>query len=262
MASVADVVALARGHAFLLLEIAAVGAIAIYTYRREMLNALGAFVAFAMGAAIVTFTNLWWLLLLFSLLGLASAATRFRFNDKQKQKVAEKAGGRRRSRNVIANGLIPTLVAIAAPFAASRVGPGPPAVAFVSAIAVACADTLASEFGSLSDRVYMITTMKRVPAGVDGGVSLAGTLAALGGATAIATLGLLFTGTLTERSLALPLTAGAFLLPLAMGFLGCQIDSYLGAFFEGDGYLNKEEVNLLSIAAGSLLGFGLAFSFV
>ena len=44
----------------------------------------------------------------------------------------------------------------------------------------ACGDTLASELGTVlheSDNVYLIVSMKRVPKGTNGGVSLYGTLA-------------------------------------------------------------------------------------
>ena len=48
------------------------------------------------------------------------------------------------------------------------------------------------------------------------------------------------------------------LVPTLMGFLGCQVDSVLGATLEGGGLFTKEETNLLSITAGALLGLALA----
>ena len=38
-----------------------------------------------------------------------------------------------------------------------------------------------------------------------------------------------------------------------LGFLGCQIDSVLGAVFENRGFLTKGSVNALSIIAGVAL---------
>src|SRR5687767_11813566 len=175
-------------------QVVAVAAIGVYTYRKEMLNAAGAFSAFVMGALIVLFTNIFWLLLLFALLGLGSAATRFRFKEKQAAKVSEKSGGRRSTRNVIANGLAPAILAASAPLVAQNWGADVAAVAYVSAVAVAAADTFASEFGSLAKNVYLITTFRKVPAGVDGGVSAQGTLAALAGGVVMSLLGALFLG--------------------------------------------------------------------
>lgn len=241
-----------------LAQVLAVALIGVYTYRKDMLNATGAFTAFAMGALIVLFTNFLWLLLLFALLGLGSAATRFRFKEKQARKVSEKQGGRRSTRNVIANGATPAVLAVAAPLIAGTWGPDVAAVAYVSAIAVAASDTFASEFGSLAKKVYLITTFREVPAGVDGGVSLPGQAAALAGGLAISLLGALFLGILGTGDLVMSVTPWTLLLPVLMGFFGCQVDSVLGATLEGEGLFTKEETNLLSITAGAVLGLVLA----
>lgn len=241
-------------------QVLAVAAIGVYTYRKDMLNAAGAFTAFTMGALIVLFTNFFWLLLLFALLGLGSAATRFRFAEKEARKVAEKRKGRRSTRNVVANGLTPAVLAVCQPLIAQTWSPNVAAVAYVSAIAVAASDTFASEFGSLARRVYLITTLRPVPAGVDGGVSLPGQGAALLGGTLITLLGALFLGVLTPGELRMAITPATLLLPIAMGFFGCQVDSVLGATLEGEGLFTKEETNLLSITAGALLGLVLAIA--
>jgi uncharacterized protein (TIGR00297 family) len=53
-------------------------------------------------------------------------------------------------------------------------------VAAMAALAEAAADTTSSECGeALSDRAYLVTTLRRVPAGTDGAVSLPGTAAGL-----------------------------------------------------------------------------------
>jgi len=241
-----------------LAQVLAVALIGVYTYRKDMLNAAGAFSAFLMGALIVLFTNFWWLLLLFALLGLGSAATRFRFAEKKAAKVSEKGGGRRSTRNVVGNGLAPAVLAVSAPLAAQNFGADVAAVAYVSAVAVAAADTFASEFGSLARNVYLITTFRKVPAGVDGGVSLPGTLAALVGGLVMAGLGTLLLGLVQAGDLRMSVSWWTFGIPALAGFVGCQVDSVLGATLEGDGLFTKEETNLVAIAAGGLLGFALA----
>ncbi len=251
---------LASGLVLKGLEVALVAAIAVIAYRRDMLNAFGSFMAFIMGAAIVLATNFMWLLLLFSLLVIGSVATRFGMSEKEKRKVAEKDKGRRRSRNVIANGLTPTVFALAAPVIAARFGDAPATLAYVGAVATAASDTVASEIGSLSNRVYLITTFRRVPPGTDGGVSMSGTVAAFLGALALAVLGFAAIG-LTGTSPAFPLSATAIAIVTVCGFAGCQLDSLLGATLEEKRLLTKEEVNLVSITAGGVLALVLAMAF-
>lgn len=236
-------------------EVVLVGALAVLTYRREMLNAMGAFVAFLMGAVIVAVTNFLWLIVLVSLLALGSLATRYRYREKEERKVAEENKGRRRSRNVIANGLTPTILAAASPLIAAFGGHEAATLTFVAAIAVASSDTVASEIGSLAEHVVLITTLQPVPPGTDGGVSRIGQAAAAAGACAIAVIAYVLLGLGThEIGLGWP----SLVIPAACGFLGCQVDSVLGATMETKGLVTKEEVNLLSITIGAGLALWLA----
>ncbi len=51
-------------------------------------------------------------------------------------------------------------------------------VAFVASLATKAADTVSSEMGkAFGKKTYLITTLKRVPAGTEGGVSVEGTVA-------------------------------------------------------------------------------------
>lgn len=237
------------------IQVAAVAAVAVFSYRRDALNATGAFVAFVMGAIIVAVTNMAWLLVLFSLLVFGTLATRVGFAEKEARKVAEKDKGRRRSRNVVANGLTPTILAAASPLVAAYAGHEAAAVTFVAAVAVATSDTVASEIGSLAKRVILITNLRPVPPGTDGGVSTRGQIAAAAGAAATAGMGYVLLGIVTGETSLSPLV---LLIPAFCGFLGCQIDSVLGATLETKGLVTKEEVNLLSITAGAGVALGLA----
>ena len=42
---------------------------------------------------------------------------------------------------------------------------------------------------------------------------------------------------------------------IAIGWIGCQIDSLLGAWFENRGYLTKGGVNALAITSGMIIMF-------
>jgi uncharacterized protein (TIGR00297 family) len=115
----------------------------------------------------------------------------------------------------------------------------------MAALAEAAADTAASECGkALSDRAYLITSLRVVRAGTDGGISVPGTVAAVVAAVIIAVVAA--TGHVVTWSM-LPVVAGA-------GFLGSLIDSLLGATLEGRGVIGNNGVNL----AGTLAAGGIA----
>lgn len=245
-------------------QVLAVAFFAWLSFRKGWLTASAAGAAFALGATIVLSTNLLWLLVLLSLLAFTALATRFRYQEKLARGTAEAKGGARRVRNVLANGLTPTVVAALAPAIAGLGGAVDlrhvVGLTFLSAVASASADTLASELGSLSDRVYMITTGRRVPPGTDGGVSVAGQVAAVLGAALIALVGALLLGVVQPAlwpGWQLELTAWTLMVPVIAGFVGCQVDSLFGATLEIRGFVNKEEVNVLGITAGAMVGFAL-----
>ncbi len=98
-------------------------------------------------------------------------------------------------------------------------------LAAITAIAAATADTWATEVGGhhLKSKTWLITTGQTVTPGTDGGISIYGTLAALAGSGFI---GLLYAIMADNVSL------GAFIGIITIGFLGCVIDSYIGARFQ------------------------------
>ena len=118
-------------------------------------------------------------------------------------------------------------------------------------VAVATSDTWASEIGCLDQRVRMITTLKPCEAGVNGGFSPNGQLAAVAGglligASALVASLVMFSAPVSDQIVIAGIVAG-------LGFLGCQIDSILGAVLENRGFLTKGSVNALSIIAGVAL---------
>lgn len=117
----------------------------------------------------------------------------------------------------------------------------------LAALAEAAADTASSEVGQvLGGRPRMITTLRRVEPGTDGGVSLAGTLAGVVAAAIVSAAG------------ALALEGGSlmFWVGCAGGVFGLLFDSLLGATLEERGWLNNDAVNFLS--TGSAAFFALA----
>ena len=140
-------------------------------------------------------------------------------------------GGERNERQVIANGGVAALAALAGSWAA-----------FAGALAAATADTWASEIGRHSGTPpRLITNGRPVPAGTDGGITLLGTLGGTAGAGLIA--GLASIG--EPRALMAVAVAGVF---------GMLLDSVLGATAQGAvRWLDNDVVNLAATLGGATL---------
>ena len=119
-------------------------------------------------------------------------------------------------------------------------------LAAASALAEAAADTVSSEIGQISGKARLITTGEAVSAGIDGGVSLTGTIAGTIAAALVATVSVI-----THL-----ISWNWFGLCLAAAIVGMFADSLLGAAFERRGWLNNNTVNffgtLIAAIAGSL----------
>lgn len=147
-----------------------------------------------------------------------------------------KGGGKRNARQVIANGGVAALAALAGNW-----------LCFAGAIAAANADTWATEIGSHSRTPpRLITTGKPVRPGTDGGMTLLGTAGGIAGAGLIAGVSYL----LGER--AAPAITAA-------GVLGMLFDSLLGATAQGKvRWMDNDAVNLAATCAGAACALMLA----
>ena len=216
--------------------------------RANILDKQGIIAAALLGL-FVGFLGHWtWLLLLLCFLLSSHIATKWRFEEKTERGLNESADGHRGWVNVAANGGMPALVALLT-FLVNDWESG--LWMFAAAVAVATSDTWASEIGCLDHRVRMITTLKPCEAGVNGGFSPNGQLAAVAGglvigASALVASLVMFSASLSDQIVIAGIVAG-------LGFLGCQIDSILGAVLENRGFLTKGSVNALSIIAGVAL---------
>jgi uncharacterized protein (TIGR00297 family) len=231
------------------------------SYYRKIFDLSGAASAFVVGMIIGICGNVLWLLLLLVFLITSFAATKFRFEWKKSQGFQEGAKGERSWRNVAANGVIPTAIAFFSFVAEANGSAGDffgkdiASFLFVSAIAVAASDTAASEIGIIDPRVYLITTFERVPRGTDGGVSLTGTFAAFIAAAYSSAISYVVFAGLNKDLLHGPST---LFIPMLCGFVGCQIDSLIGATWEQRKKIGKLGNNFLSIALGTLIALVLA----
>ncbi len=221
---------------------------AVLAVRLHVFDAAGAALAVLFGGVILFATHVGWVLLLF-LFAAGGSLVSMVGRERKLRNVGEDAGRLKRGwRNVLGNGAAATGVA-----AFGFVVPlETVAFPFAVAVAVASADTIASELGSLSRRTVLVTRPSlRVPPGTNGGVSWAGTGAGLGAAFVVA-------------------LAAVWLLPIGWvwvpmvvlaGALGSLLDSVLGAVWESsdqhpDGVLSKTHVNLIATGALTLCAFG------
>ena len=231
----------------LITSILIVGLIAA-SLRANILDKQGIIAAALLGL-FVGFLGHWtWLLLLLCFLLSSHIATKWRFEEKTERGLNESTDGHRGWVNVAANGGMPALVALLT-FVVNDWESG--LWMFAAAVAVATSDTWASEIGCLDHRVRMITTLKPCEAGVNGGFSPNGQLAAVAGglligASALVASLVMFSAPVSDQIVIAGIVAG-------LGFLGCQIDSILGAVLENRGVLTKGSVNALSIIAGVAL---------
>ena len=219
--------------------------LSVLSYWFGLLSISGAVASFAVGIIIGGLGSVGWLITLIAFAFLGFFVTKFRFQAKKKLNVQEGTRGERTYRNVLANGMVPALVAIIS-FALGMQGSEIAAIAFISSVAVAAADTTASELGVLSSNTYLITTGQRVAAGTDGGVSAAGTASCVIAAAVASIVGWL---AIFQSSPLEPL----IIVPTAMGVAGCMLDSVVGATLERRGMVTKLGNNMMTMAAGSAL---------
>jgi uncharacterized protein (TIGR00297 family) len=120
----------------------------------------------------------------------------------------------------------------------------------IAVLAEAAADTVSSEIGQVfGGTPRLLTALRQVEPGTDGGVTLAGTCAGIAAAIIVSIIGVftaygdfsvLFRWLLT----AVPAMAGVF---------GLIFDSLLGATLERAGWLNNDAVNFLSTLSAPAL---------
>ncbi|MEI6291632.1 MAG: DUF92 domain-containing protein [Chloroflexota bacterium] len=194
--------------------------VSLAAYRAHSLNRSGALAATLIGTIIFGIGGWQWALLLLTFFISSSLLTRAFKKNKSTLNEKFSKGGNRDAGQVFGNG------GLAAIFAAAHYFfPTAPWVwlAFSASLAAVNADTWSTELGVLNPHPpRMITNpAKVVEKGTSGGVSLVGTLAALGGSALIGILAAFFPPS------DLPWTIG-IVITLA-GFLGSLFDSLLGA---------------------------------
>eukprot|EP00878_Enallax_costatus_P010652 GHUV01011128.1.p1 GENE.GHUV01011128.1~~GHUV01011128.1.p1 ORF type:complete len:300 (+),score=86.90 GHUV01011128.1:284-1183(+) len=238
--------------------------ISVKSFRKGSLTAAGA--AGAFGVGVVHMSSGW----TFGTVLIAFFLTSSKFTRLKQERKAEldesfKVGGQRRLKQVLCNSLGGGVAAVlaAAPTLLGQSGSGTTLqllawTAFLGHYACCCADTWASELGMLSSRPpRLITTLRRVPPGVNGAVSPQGLMASAAGGLCMGAM-LWLTGSatgelqhlsrlissITSRSAMCGTDGcnqGVFWLAIGLcaGLGGSLVDSLLGATVQYSGYCHK-----------------------
>ena len=203
----------------------------LVVYLKKALDLFGSIFMIVMGIIIIFSAGANWLMLIFLFLILGLLATKYKHQYKKEIGVYE---GTRTLKNVISNGIVAFVMAAFGNYGG-----------FIGSIATATADTLASEVGVVK-QPRLITTLKKVPPGTDGGISLVGTAAGIIGAGIIGVAAYLL-GIYPDPFVTLKIS-------LVAGTVGCFVDSILGAVLERRDYISNEYVNLIATITGAALG--------
>ncbi|MDQ6943521.1 MAG: DUF92 domain-containing protein [Candidatus Eremiobacteraeota bacterium] len=212
------------------------GVVAFVAWRARSLTRSGAIAAFVVGTLTYGAGTVGFTLILLAFFG--SSVVLSRLGRARKRALVDIGKhGARDAMQVIANGGIATACAVGFAFTHDVRW----AVAFAGAYAAATADTWATEIGTLAGHApRSIVSFRPVPAGMSGGITLAGTAAEIGGALwigLVAPVGIVLTymvaGADFGLSFGAPVVFGIGVRELAIvpiaGIAGATVDSLLGA---------------------------------
>lgn len=217
------------------------GALAVAAHLARSIDVPGALSALLIGTAITVGLGPGALGLMVAFFVIGSTATRLGYQVKAARGIAQEKGGARGWRSAWANGGVPALLALLGGMAPAGLR-ALFALAYAASVATAAADTCSSEVGkAYGRRTFLITTLRPVPPGTEGAVSLEGTLGGLAGGALVAVVG---------AAAALYSWPLAVLVALA-GLLGSLAESVIGSLAERRGWLDNDQLNALNTAVGA-----------
>ena len=210
----------------------------------------------AWGLGVVVWGTLGWrgygVVMFYFLVG--SAVTRIGMAQKEAEGIAEKRGGARGPENVWGSAFTATICAIGV--AAIKFGWLDPSweslliLGYVASFATKLSDTTASEVGKAYGKsTFLITTLKPVPRGTEGAISLEGTLAGIVGGILIS---------IVAYSLGMITIQGIIICTIA-AFIATNIESVIGATLQSDiDWLSNELVNVINTIIGAVVAISIA----
>jgi len=215
--------------------------VAVISVRTRKLTPGGGFTAILTGLLVFAGTGHTGIILLAAFFILGTLATSHRKDLKAAMQPEGVHPEARNAGQVLANGgtaALMSLLALINPAAADIY-----TMMLAASLAAATADTLSSELGMVYGRnSFNILTFKKEPRGLDGVVSLEGTLLGAAGALLIA---LIYAAAAGFGAAILFITLG--------GILGNMVDSLLGATLERKHYIGNDGVNFLNTLSGAVV---------
>ncbi|PTD94431.1 TIGR00297 family protein [archaeon SCG-AAA382B04] len=232
-------------------------ALSVLAFQKKILSKKAVIASFLVGSVVAVLGGLKWLTVLLTFVIIGFSFTKIGYNEKKQRGLLEGEHGERKMRNVLANGIVPIGIVIiywlytslGTSYGVLSIETTSPQVllllkaGYIGSVATAASDTLASEIGTLDSHTRLITNMKKVEPGSDGGISLLGELSSV--------LGALIIGVVSFFLFSLQ---NAVVIALIAGVIGCHLDSFLGATMEKRDYLTNEGVNFIATSMGAILG--------
>ena len=180
-----------------------------------------------------------------------SLVTKIGYQFKKKKGIAEKRGGRRGPENVWGSAATGLFFAIMIKLNFSNIIFYK--IGFAASFAAKLADTFGSEIGKRFGRnTYLITSLRKVDRGTEGGVSFEGTIASALGALFMSSI-MLFLSIIVSKQ--------QFLIVSISGFLATISESIIGAKFQEKYRLSNELVNTIQTSISSVIAILIFFSF-
>jgi uncharacterized protein (TIGR00297 family) len=218
---------------------------------KKLLTPLGYLNAWVLGV-IVWGTLSWqgYIVVMFYFL-VGSGVTKIGMAQKEAAGIAEKRAGMRSPANVWGSALTATICALGTLLV-------PPTfkellvLAYVASFATKLSDTSASEVGKAYGKsTFLITTLKPVPPGTEGAVSLEGTIAGV-----IASIAIAFTG----YSVGI-INLWGVLWCVVAAFIATNIESLIGATLQDEiPWMTNEVVNFINTTIGAIVAIALSWS--
>ena len=179
-----------------------------------------------------------------------SAVTRVGLAEKEAMGIAEERSGARGAGNVWGSALIATICAIATIFVSEPISKLL-ILGYVASFSTKLSDTTATEIGkAYGKRTFLITTLKPVPRGTEGAVSLEGTIAGIAASVASASLAWVI-GMISWLGIIWCVIAA---------FVATTIESLIGATIEAKiSWLTHDLVNILNTLIGAIVAIFIAW---
>jgi len=216
--------------------------ILIYTFIKIPLMTKGGWISAGILGTILWGCLSWqgWISVVIYLL-FGSLVTKIGYKFKKERGIAEKRDGRRGPENVWGSAATGLFFAIMTKFNVANIVFFK--IGFAASFAAKLADTFGSEIGKrFGKETYLITSLKKVKRGTEGGISLEGTLASVLGSIFMSFVMLL---------LSIISTKYHFIIVAISGFLATLSESVIGAKFQNKYKLSNEMVNAIQTSIAS-----------